>query len=790
MPRSKFLALAALILTCVIAAWIGVGRAYPGTVTPSQGRELFTGVGADGWIEDGATLELQHLASFRNKLRLHFDPWRPEGLGDALMKVRVCGEQVAEFAVTTGKPYDISLSGSCEPRLVSFHISNTFQASAQDKRQVGVKLARAEVTTKVGIPNVSPRIVFVVALLLLIAGALALSVIPEERSPFLVLLLPVAALIICYNATFRDADNLFALWSLCASILAGTAFTALHRHRGEGRPYEEGEGNKGILVLLVAIAVLGGGALRFYGLDFGLPGKYHPDETPKINAIMRMVGSEDLNPQYFLHPTLLIYLTYFVNTLFHLFGMDGQFADTARLAGRTVSAIAGTLSILWVYLIGRKIYSPFVGLFASYLLAVLPLHVTCSRYMKEDVLLLNWVLLTILFVLKATKEGRPGFVLFAGAAAGCATGTKYSGALTGAIIAAAPFLASGRITKINDRFIGVTVVALGLIPVFFLITTPYALLDFERFRIGISNEGTHMLKGHTVSITAASQYWMYHFSRSVLPGVSYVPAILGMAGVGLLLWRRRLEDLFFVGLLIVFYCPAEWVRAKPAPQPERYILPCLPFLAIIGGEMLRALANSRFRSLTPFIAMVAFGMPLMRTIELAGEIKYDTRQQMADWMIDNLPKGSKVLVDWSPYGPHFPKNEMEIGMFPSGKMFELLNGESIKALGYDYLVLSSLVYNRFFDQPGGDALRRSVIRNAFKTIPILQEVRPEAGSYGFHNPTLTLFSLKEPDFAKLNEELAKKQRGELEMTTNEKRAILNHRLLAAGRQEGGERRLE
>lgn len=780
MPRSKFLALAALILTCVITAWIGVGRAYPGSVAPSQQRELFSGISSDGWIEDNATLNLPQLASFKNRARLEFDPWRPDGLGAALLKIKVCGEQVAEFAVTSSGPYDIPLVGSCEPRVVSFHVSNPFQASGG--RQVGVKLARATITTKLGIPFVSPRIVFTVALLLLISCVLALSALPEGSSPFLVLLFPISGLIICHDAQFKDADNLLALWVLCTAILGGMAFAALHRHRGEGRPYEEGEGNKSVLVALVALAVIGGGLLRFYGLDFGLPGKYHPDETPKVNAIMRMVGTNTLNPQYFLHPSLLLYLSYFVNTLFHLFGIDGQFADTARLAGRTVSATAGTLSILWVYLIGRRIYSPFVGLFASYLLAVLPLHVTCSRYMKEDALLLNWVLLTIVFVLKAAKEDKPRLLLLGGVTAGCAVGTKYSGALTGVIVALAPMLAYGTSRRVSERFVVMSVLGVAIIPVVFLITTPYALLDFDTFFNGFNNERKHMLKGHTVSITAASQYWMYHFSRSVLPGVTYVPAFLGLLGVGLLLWRRRMDDLFFVALLLVFYCPAEWVRAKPAPQPERYILPCLPFLAIIGGEMLRTLANSRFRSLTPFIAMIAFGMPLMRTLDLAKEVRYDTRQQLADWMVHNLPKGSRVLVDWSPYGPHFPHHEFEIGMFPPGKMFELLNGESIKGLGFDYMVLSSLVYNRFFDQPEGDAVRRSVLRNAFKTIPVIKEVRPKAGTYGFHNPTLTLFSLKNEDFVKLNDEIAKKQRGELAMTTNEERAMLNLRILASGRQ--------
>ena len=110
-------------------------------------------------------------------------------------------------------------------------------------------------------------------------------------------------------------------------------------------------------------------------------------------------------------------------------------------------------------------------------------------------------------------------------------------------------------------------------PLAFVACTPYSVLDNTKFLKDFASEKKHMARGHTISIDPWSQLWMYHFWRSILPGVQALPALLAVLGLGILAWRRRVEDLLVLILVLVFYLPAEWVKAKPAPQPERYILP-------------------------------------------------------------------------------------------------------------------------------------------------------------------------------------------------------------------------
>ena len=596
-----------------------------------------------------------------------------------------------------------------------------------------------------------------------------------DRARSLVFLTPIFALLLLGRSSFLDETNLEALWLLLCALSLG----AIAGKTGLLRKTFSVDTATKISPYIVALILItiGAGVLRFWALNFGLPAKFHPDETPKINAIMRMVGSGNLNPQYFLHPTLLIYLTYFLNTIFHYFGMEGDFAMTARLAGRTVSAIAGTLSIPLLFVVGRRLYGPVAGIVAAAFLAVFPLHVTCSRYMKEDALMTFFLLGVVLAVTYAVQTKKIHFLYIAAAIAGLATGVKYSGALTATIVLGAPWLVS-RSYLPDRKFLTNAILAVAVLtPLLFVITTPYSILDYDMFSTGFSNERNHMLKGHTVAISAWSQYWMYHFWRSYLPGVEPITGILGVFAAGFLLWRRKWEDVFIVGLILLFYLPAEWVKAKPAPQPERYILPCLPFVAIACGALVAALAQAQRSIMAPMVALAALGITATRSIELASEVKNDTRVRMASWMKDNLPPGAKVRIDWQPYEPEFVKGEFQLDSFPSGKMMKYLNPAELKKSGYDYLLMSSLVYNRFFAQPQLDPVRRAVIRRAFQTVPVLKEITPIHGTYGFHNPTVTLFSLKPAAFAKLDAELAAKAEGKAEKTSNEVMASFNWREL-------------
>lgn len=765
-----------LILSALIAVF-GLGHTYDSVLTPNQSFDRFSRIHPDQWLENGAVIVLPELASRGNRLEVNFKSWRPPGAQPAQIRVRVCDELQAQFVVENPGVVSIPLKGSCAPRRLVFEVLNPFVGSESDQRQLGVQVESVRVTSRLGVPLVEEGLILTTTGALFLLSFLISVLLRPYRAGWVALLIPPLSYYFLLDADHMNLFRARSLWFLATAFVGGAVLYQrfLANRRGESQT-DDGGSRFGVrsrlgtgMGVAVAIVVAVGAGLRFYGLNFGLPNNFHPDEVPKVNAIMRMVDHGDLDPRYFLHPSLLLYLTYLVNTVMQWFPQDSGFRDTAFLAGRIVSATAGTLSVYFLFVIGRRLYSSATGLIAALLLAVFPLHVTCSRYMKEDALLLCVVLAAIVIMLKAVYEDRPRLLLWAGFVAGISASAKYSGLLTIGIVAGAPWLRSRSILPDWNYFRYATFGVL-LAPLGFVMCTPYSVLSFAKFSKDFNSERNHMIRGHTIPFDAWSQYWTYHFSRSIIPGTSLVTTVLSVIGLGILAYRRRIEDLFVIGLVLVFYLPAEWVKAKPAPQPERYILPCLPFMALALAQGLVLLRRTPIRMAVPLLGAVAILAPLERTVQLASEIRNDTRDQMARWMVENLPRGSKVYLDWKPYAPRFWSNEFEVIYVPRATILSNLELKNLRNAEADYLVLSSLFYDRYFSQPAPDAALRELFREVFERVPVLKDFSPKYGTYGFHNPDLTLFSLKKEDFQRAEEELQLKRAGKLERTTNEERS--------------------
>ncbi|RMD84219.1 MAG: phospholipid carrier-dependent glycosyltransferase, partial [Candidatus Dadabacteria bacterium] len=634
----------------------------------------------------------------------------------------------------------------CEPRKVLIEVLNPFVPSSGDSRELGVQLKYLRVTSRLLVPIVSSKLIIRAWLGIFLISLLAYGLFWGERFTWLPFAVPLASGLLISQMPDLRLTPVSALFAFSASLLVGAY---LHKKRGSFKATTKANGSSDFSLLagfVLAMAVIIGGILRFYNYDFGLPHLYHPDEFPKFKVVNRMIQSGSLNPQYFLHPSLLLYSTFMLSRIFDLFGFMHEHASLIILSGRTVSVLAGIASIYLVYAIGRRLYSAYSGILAAIILALCPLHVTCSRYLKEDSLLTFTVLVTALFSINFLKSGKKKFFILSALFAGVAMGSKYSGIFIIPFIYL-PFIlkAFGLNLKDSPRLslsggkaaiLGAFAISAG-----FLCTTPYAILDSTAFLRDFLSEAHHMARGHTITITPWSQLWMYHFYYSIIPGLTPSAAIIAAAGLGILARRRKVEDLAVIVLFLLFYLPAEGVNAKPAPQPERYILPCIPVLALSAAEFVSFLREKQFmlfHSLALFLVIV---MPLKRTVDLASEIKPDTRDTMKIWIERHIPRGSRIAMDWKPYNPPLNPDYFKIDYLPRDNILSNLLPEKLKSSGYDYLLLSSLFYERFFKQPGANPAFREVIRKVFESFPLVHEEKAAHGPYGFHNPTIKLLRI-------------------------------------------------
>lgn len=123
--------------------------------------------------------------------------------------------------------------------------------------------------------------------------------------------------------------------------------------------------------------------------------------------------------------------------LHSLTGIDAVAVRDPQVHGLTLGAYRiarmfvvayGVLSILMIYHVGRRLFSPTVGLIAAAVLAAYPRHVKSSIQLKPDMLALLFTLVALYWAAGAARNPRLSRFLLAGVGVGLAASAKYTGA--------------------------------------------------------------------------------------------------------------------------------------------------------------------------------------------------------------------------------------------------------------------------------------------------------------------------------------------------------------------------
>ncbi|MCX7841320.1 MAG: glycosyltransferase family 39 protein, partial [Anaerolineae bacterium] len=250
--------------------------------------------------------------------------------------------------------------------------------------------------------------------------------------------------------------------------------------------------------LLIAIVVLGLGP-RLWGIGFGLPYLYHPDEGRPVTIALRMLHSGDWNPHFFHWSSLLFYLNALVYFLYFLFGyitgrfnavndlrlpdiitvaVGKAFLPEEFLLGRGLTAFFGALTIVIVWMIIRQMNMPqWVAGLGATLMAVETVSVRNSQFIRPDAFVVFFQLLAVWFCLKILGDPDWRYYVGAGIAAGLAISFKYNAALIWIAIVVTHWYRYSSQSLFRP---GLYVAMLASI-VAFVVTSPYVILDFSNF---------------------------------------------------------------------------------------------------------------------------------------------------------------------------------------------------------------------------------------------------------------------------------------------------------------------
>lgn len=433
-------------------------------------------------------------------------------------------------------------------------------------------------------------------------------------------------------------------------------------------------------IIYLFLILLLGAALRFWGINWGLPYEYQTEEYKVIKYALRM-GSGDLNPHFFEYPTLYLYFMFFLYGLYFVFGkIFGVFANIAEFAqqfvrdpscfyliGRGMESLFGLGVVFMTYFIGKKVFSKKIGLVAALCMTVLGSAINTAHVTKGDMAAIFLGLIFWFFSYGIYETGEKKYYILSGIFLGLTLSTKYYLALMGMTLPMAHLLSERRTSHKN--FI-ISIVFAGC---FFIIGSPYAVFSSEAF-----NE----LKGLLLFFGSGAKKWeptkfQIIFQQMGTVTVNFIRMIdnnplflIGNIGLGifnfsgliLLFFKERKKSLLFIPL-IVFH----WIVVGTCTNPAAgYLAPLFPLLMLCGSYFIFSIISdnnfffSSFKEkeklwfkrivllLFCFSWFSAFGNSII--ISYAHTLK-DVRTLSKDWIETNIPSKNKILMDLLTYSP-------------------------------------------------------------------------------------------------------------------------------------------
>lgn len=217
---------------------------------------------------------------------------------------------------------------------------------------------------------------------------------------------------------------------------------------------------------------------------------------------------------------------------------DGDATPHAYRLGRFISTVYG-LSALWVlYLVGRRLFDPQVGLLSAFLLAATYLHLRVSGILKPETLLLLTTLLAVWLALRAAEHPSLVRFLVAGGGVGLALSAKYNGGPVAFCLVALTIVL---VCQGEWRALGWLAAAGGAAAAVFLLFNPWAVTTPELLvkAFHVHADQYHM-KGGT--LTGGESWRQIPFLLQLVTNrVGHGPLVgtLGLVALPLLGWQAR-----------------------------------------------------------------------------------------------------------------------------------------------------------------------------------------------------------------------------------------------------------
>ena len=388
--------------------------------------------------------------------------------------------------------------------------------------------------------------------------------------------------------------------------------------------------------LLLTLILLVGFALRTYNVDWADGQLPHPDERstvafyaptihwPEDASLILDVDRSPLNPfndpgggrkrsyTYGHFPLYLLVATgHTVPKLAPLaqsLGVPEKYVDMMRMAngspgyawvGRVLVAIFDTMTVLFLFLLGKRLWNVHVGLLAAAFAAFTVEQIQLAHFFAVDPISATFIVITIYFAIKMLDTGGWGYAILTGVMAGLAVASKFSAAPVLAAPVIAGLLLTYRQSKAGDTLStpGWVLAAGALLAAgaAFFITSPFAILDWKSFYQFVIKEQGAMARGEA-DFPFTRQYrgttpYLYFIEQQILWGMGILLGMVGWLGFGWAIVRAALGRAQpGEWIILAWLVPYFLITGSFLAKFNRYMAPVDPLLSLLGAAMLWSLA--------------------------------------------------------------------------------------------------------------------------------------------------------------------------------------------------------
>lgn len=432
-------------------------------------------------------------------------------------------------------------------------------------------------------------------------------------------------------------------------------------------------------ILLLSLILLVAFIARCWGTKHGVwPNQgispFMTDETLYVPHVIKFLKEGQLDPLTLTYPPFYVHILVGASYLFLLVSKISGLPYSSiqdvplyqvYLVGRVVTAFFGSLTVLLVFLIGKRLFNDRIGLFSALVMSICFVHAVNSHYIKADIMVTLLGLASLLFALSALRTKKLVFYCLSGLLVGLSTATNLNG-LAFLVPLFVAYILSHSTNNLNKNTLFSLLnlensrkILVGLVSVFlgffiggfeWVLNFPELYKSHSVFNLAFGSPRSMLLTGRNDGIPNIWWYFKYFYDSGLGLPVFFTTFV----GLFILLRKLDKEKIFFLSFPLTYFL----ILVFSLYRTDRLTIPLTPFFAIFSGiffeEVLGYInyisSRSKFPKLTKLTAQTLLfasliGYPSYKIFLFDYLLtKPDTRQIATEYIASNFPKDTPVVA--------------------------------------------------------------------------------------------------------------------------------------------------